>query len=97
MTKRYTIYILTNETKTVLYIGMTSDLLGRLYQHKEKFVKGFTEKYNADKLVYYEIYDDPYQAVTRERQLKEWQREWKENLINKTNPNWDDLFNQIKG
>lgn len=70
ITKQYFVYILVNSRNTVLYIGMTSDLNGRVWQHKEKIIKGFTSKYDIDKLVYYEIFEDVYEAISREKQLK---------------------------
>ena len=84
-------YILTNKNHTVLYIGITSDLKRRLKQHKQKSNKGFTGKYNVEKLVYFE--SSPYveNAIKREKQLKKWNRAWKENLINEMNPDWNDL------
>ena len=84
-------YILTNKNHTVLYIGITSDLKRRLKQHKQKSNKGFTGKYNVEKLLYFE--SSPYveNAIKREKQLKKWNRAWKENLINEMNPDWNDL------
>ena len=84
-------YILTNKNHTVLYIGVTSDLKRRLKQHKQKSNKGFSGKYNVEKLVYFE--SSPYveNAIKREKQLKKWNRAWKENLINEMNPDWNDL------
>ncbi len=84
-------YILTNKNHTVLYIGVTNDLKRRLKQHKQKSNKGFTGKYNVEKLVYFE--SSPYveNAIKREKQLKKWNRSWKENLINEMNPDWNDL------
>lgn len=91
MNKQYFIYILTNKNNNVLYIGITSDLVTRVYQHKEKVVKGFTKRYNIDKLVYYEIFEDTYEAISREKQLKAGSRAKKLNLINNFNPRWRDL------
>jgi len=84
-------YILTNKNHTVLYIGVTNDLKRRLKQHKQKSNKGFSGKYNVEKLVYFE--SSPYveNAIKREKQLKKWNRSWKENLINEMNPDWNDL------
>ncbi|WP_445749679.1 GIY-YIG nuclease family protein [Polaribacter sp.] len=90
MKKSY-IYFLTNKNKTVIYIGVTSNLLKRIYQHKSKQYKGFTTKYNCDQLVYYEEFDDITQAIAREKQLKSGNRKRKESLINLENPNWNDL------
>ncbi|HAX15975.1 MAG TPA: endonuclease [Leeuwenhoekiella sp.] len=91
MQELFYIYILTNKNHTVLYIGVTSDLKRRLKQHKQKSNKGFTGKYNVEKLVYFE--SSPYveNAIKREKQLKKWNRAWKENLINEMNPDWNDL------
>jgi putative endonuclease len=90
MKKSY-IYFLTNKNKTVNYIGVTSNLLKRIYQHKSKQYKGFTAKYNCDQLVYYEEFEDITQAIAREKQLKSGNRKRKESLINLENPNWNDL------
>ena len=89
--KQYYIYILTNKSNKVLYVGMTNDLTRRIYEHKDKLVEGFTKKYNLTKLVYYEITTDVESALCREKQLKNWHRDWKVNLINKFNHKWDDL------
>jgi putative endonuclease len=82
---------MTNKNNTVIYIGVTSDLLKRVYQHKMKIYKGFTYKYNCDKLVYFEEFDDINLAITREKQLKTGNRKRKESLINSVNPEWNDL------
>jgi putative endonuclease len=89
--RTYYVYIMTNQRNTVFYIGVTSDLAGRVYQHKNKLLKGFTSRYNIDKLVYYEEYNDVYEAIQREKQLKNWQRQWKIDLIKKNNPKLKDL------
>lgn len=91
----YYVYILTNYTNNVLYIGMTSNLPKRIWEHKQKLVKGFTQKYNVNKLVYFEMFQDPKEATKRERNMKEWQREWKIKRINDMNPNWTDLYEDI--
>ncbi|MCK9491411.1 MAG: GIY-YIG nuclease family protein [Sulfurimonas sp.] len=88
-------YILTNITNKVLYIGVTSDIVKRVYEHKEKHVNSFSSKYNLNKLVYYEIYDDIQTAIEREKQLKNWKREWKEELICKNNSRYEDLYESI--
>ena len=85
--KEYYIYILTNKKNGTLYIGMTSNLGQRLNQHKNKAIKGFSSKYNLDKLVYYETTDNAEAAITREKELKKWKRSWKLDLIEKQNPN----------
>ena len=89
---QYFVYILTNKTKTVLYTGVTNDLKRRVYEHKNKMVDGFTKTYNVDRLVYYEITSDIKAAIKREKQIKNLLRLKKEDLINSTNPNWDDLM-----
>ena len=88
-------YILANKNNSVLYTGVTSDLKRRVYEHKQKFIKGFTSKYNVDKLVYYEIFDDIYNAITREKQIKAGSRQKKIDLINKRNESWADLYEKI--
>lgn len=93
--KNYYIYILFSEPNGTLYIGITSDLVKRVYEHKNKVVKGFTEKYGVDKLGYFEIYNDVNKAIEREKQLKSWNRNWKIRLIEKSNPDWKDLCNEI--
>jgi len=87
----YAVYILTNKSNTVFYVGVTSDLLGRIYDHKNKVFKGFTEKYGCNKLVYYEEYQWIHDAIDREKQLKAGSRQKKIDLIVATNPSWDDL------
>ena len=89
--KKYHIYFLTNANNTVLYIGVTSNLLKRIYQHKTKTYKGFTSKYNCEKLVYFEEFDTPSEAIAREKQLKAGSRKRKNDLVNLENPNWNDL------
>jgi putative endonuclease len=95
MTKEYFVYILTNKTNKVLYIGVTDNLVRRIYEHKSKLINGFTKKYNLTKLVYFEITNDVYQAIKREKQLKNWHRDWKLNLIQKFNPEWKDLSKEF--
>ncbi|QCX38826.1 GIY-YIG nuclease family protein [Aureibaculum algae] len=89
--KQGTVYFMTNKTNTVLYIGVTSDLVKRVVQHKTKFYKGFTSKYNCNKLVYFEIFSSITEAIVREKQLKKGSRERKNTLVNELNPKWDDL------
>ncbi len=88
---QYFVYILANKSNKVLYIGVTNDLERRMYEHKNKMVTGFTNKYNLTKLVYFEETSDVKSAIEREKQLKNWHREWKINLINRFNPDWKDL------
>ena len=89
---QYYIYILANKRNGTLYIGVTSNLVKRVYEHKNNIVDGFTKKYSIHKLVYYEITDDIESAIRREKQLKKWNRKWKMNLIEKNNPEWKDLY-----
>jgi len=88
--KTYYVYILSNKSKT-LYIGFTNNLERRIYEHINKLADGFSKKYNLTKLVYYEICQDVKNAIQREKQLKDWHRDWKIKLIESVNPNWDDL------
>lgn len=89
------IYILTNNHHTTLYTGVTNDLVRRVYEHKNKLVKSFSSKYNLSKLVYYEVFWDIEQAILREKQLKGGSRQRKIDLIDKFNPDWEDLFEKI--
>ena len=93
--KNYYIYIMANKTNTTIYIGVTGDLIKRVWEHKNKLVGGFTTRYNIDKLVYYEETTDANSAIAREKQLKGWNRAKKNKLIEKMNPNWDDLYDGI--
>jgi putative endonuclease len=95
--RQYYLYILTNRYNEVLNIGMTNDIIRRIFEHKNKLVEGFTQKYNLTKLVYYEIATDVKSAINREKQLKNWHREWKINLITEFNPEWKDLSKEIQG
>jgi putative endonuclease len=87
----YYVYILTNKWHTVLYVGMTRDIEARIFDHKTKSLKGFTSKYNCDKLVHLEEYTDVRDAIAREKELKRYHRAWKENLITFNNPAWEDI------
>ena len=87
----YFVYILSNWDDSVLYIGVTSNLLRRLYEHRNHLVAGFSSKYNTHKLVYFEETKDVYSAISREKQLKKWRREKKNQLIESINPQWKDL------
>ncbi len=91
----YYVYIVTNRKDGTLYIGVTSDLIKRVHEHKTHAAKGFTDKYNLDKLVYCEKTDDILSAIQREKSLKRYLREWKVELIEKTNPEWRDLYEEI--
>ena len=85
-------YILASKRRGTLYIGVTSDLAKRIWQHRNDAVKGFTEKYAVKLLVHYEAFDEITVAIEREKQLKRWHRQWKINLIEEHNPDWDDLY-----
>ncbi|MDO8489709.1 MAG: GIY-YIG nuclease family protein [Candidatus Omnitrophota bacterium] len=93
--KKGYVYILTNTKNTVLYTGVTGNLVKRVYEHKDKEVKGFAEKYNVHKLIYYEIFEDMMNAIIREKQIKGWLRSKKISLIEKANPDWNDLYLSI--
>jgi len=95
MSRQYFVHILTNKTNRVLYIGVTSNLECRIYEHKNKLVEGFSKKYNLQKLVYYEVTNDVNSAIKREKQLKNWHRQWKINLVNQFNPEWRDLSEEF--
>ena len=94
---QYYVYILASAKYGTLYVGITSDLIGRVYQHKEQLVDGFTKKYRVHQLVYYEIHSDVHEAILREKQIKKWYRDWKINLIEKDNPHWLDLYDELNG
>ncbi len=88
----YYVYILASKKDGVLYVGITNDLIKRVYQHKNNLIEGFTKKYFVHKLVYYEMYNDINNAITKEKQIKMWKRQWKIDLIEKMNPGWKDLY-----
>ena len=90
------VYIMANVNNSVIYTGITNDLKRRVYEHKEKKMKGFTAKYNVDKLVYYEYFTDIEQAINREKQIKGWVRQKKNDLINEFNEKWVDLFSELE-
>ena len=93
--KQYYVYILTNKRNGTLYIGITSNLADRIDKHKKGMYDGFTKKYKVDNLIYFETYGDIREAITREKQMKKWDRRWKLELIEKNNPEWKDLFNDL--
>lgn len=95
MRRQYYVYILTNKAYGTLYVGMTNDLVGRIWEHRSKSVKGFTEEHGLTRLVWYEIHEVPYEAITREKRIKKWNRDWKVNLIQRMNPEWDDLYESL--
>jgi len=91
----YYVYILTNKYNKVLYIGVTNNLKRRIYEHKEKIIDGFTKAYNCNKLVWFQETNSIEEAIRQEKRMKKWKREFKENLINELNPDWDDLYEQL--
>lgn len=93
--KNYYVYILSSKRNGTLYVGSTSDLIKRVFEHKSKFIAGFTAKYNVSKLVYFEEHDSYVEAARREKRLKNWCRQWKLNLIEEKNPQWDDLYETL--
>ena len=95
VSKQLYVYILASKKNGTLYTGITSNLTKRVWQHKQGQVKGFTKKYEVKTLVYYEVHDNAEGAITRERQIKKWRRSWKLRLIEKMNPSWKDLFDEI--
>ncbi len=90
--KTYYVYVLSSKRNGTLYIGVTNDLIRRVYEHKPNLIAGFTSKYNVHRLVYYEQFDNIEYAIHREKRLKKWNRKWKLALIEKENPNWNDLY-----
>ena len=90
--KQYYVYILASKKNGVLYIGMTNDLRKRVFEHKNNLIDGFTKRYNVNKLVYFELTNQPQDAINREKRLKKWKRQWKIELIESMNPEWKDLY-----
>ena len=95
MDKDYYVYILASERYGTLYVGVTSDIVKRVWQHREGVVEGFTKKYNVKRLVWFEIHEDVTAAITREKQIKKWNRSWKIELIQAKNPYWQDLYEEL--
>jgi len=93
--KHYYVYILASEKNGTLYIGVTSNILKRGWEHKSRMINGFSKKYKVSRLVYIESFEDPNLAIKREKQLKKWNRDWKIKLIEKNNPEWKDLYNSL--
>jgi putative endonuclease len=91
----YYIYIMASSPRGILYTGITNNLVRRVWEHKNEFVDSFSKKYQTKRLVYFEQFTDVEYAIKREKQLKHWNRQWKINLISKTNPKWDDLYQAI--
>ena len=95
MASEYYVYLLASKRNGTLYVGVTSDLIKRVWEHKNKLIAGFTKKYKIDRLVYYEICIDPTTAIHREKRLKKYPRRWKVNLIEGMNPEWNDLYENL--
>ena len=95
--KQMYVYIMASRKNGTIYIGVTSDLVKRVWQHKNHILEGFTKAYNVDKLVYYEVWQDELASIEREKRLKHWNRNWKRKLIEKDNPEWRDLYEDIIG
>jgi putative endonuclease len=95
--KQFAVYLVSSGRNGTIYIGMTSNLLGRIWQHKNKVMPGFTARHDCDRLVYFELFDNAEAAIQRERRLKEWRRDWKVALIEEKNPRWEDLYLGIAG
>jgi len=91
----YYVYILASKKNGTLYIGVTNNLVRRVYEHKHEMIEGFTKKYHVQKLVYYELTPDIRVAISREKCMKKWKRQWKIELIEKENPNWMDLYYEL--
>jgi putative endonuclease len=89
------VYLMASGKHGTLYLGVTRDLVRRVYEHKEKIKPGFTSRYDVNRLVWYEVHDDPTNAITREKELKKWRRNWKIRLIEENNPDWTDLYTRI--
>ncbi|MBT7008395.1 MAG: GIY-YIG nuclease family protein [Candidatus Jacksonbacteria bacterium] len=94
--KTYCVYIVASRKNGTIYVGVTSNLVKRLWEHNNGFYKGFTKKYKVNLLVYYEIFEDPTRAIEREKQLKNWKRAWKIRLIEDQNPLWRDLYETLE-
>jgi putative endonuclease len=95
MEKQFYVYILTSKMNGTLYVGITSDLVKRIWEHKNEITEGFTKKHKVKTLVYFETFSDPENAIKREKTLKKWPRQWKLNVINEQNPEWNDLYETI--
>jgi len=89
------VYLLASRKDGTLYLGVTKDLIRRVYQHKSKSLPGFTSRYDVRRLVWFEVYDDPTTAIAREKDIKKWRRAWKIRLIEESNPDWRDLYDEI--
>ena len=90
--KQPCVYLIANQPYGTIYVGVTSNLKQRIWQHREKLIDGFTKKYLIDKMVWYELHESMEEAINREKKIKNWRRDWKVNLINRFNPDWHDLY-----
>ena len=97
LTKTYFVYLLASGRNGTLYVGVTNDLVRRLWEHKQKVVPGFTKTHDVDRLVWFEVHNSIEAAITREKQIKRWKRDWKIDLFQDSNPRWDDLYPAIAG
>jgi len=95
MNRQPAVYILANKRNSTLYVGVTSDLIKRIWEHKNNVVKGFAERYSVHQLVWYELHETMESAIRKEKMLKNWKRVWKLELIERSNPNWQDLYETI--
>jgi putative endonuclease len=95
MAKQFYVYILAKDRNSTFYVGITSNLIKRTWEHKDAVADGFTKRYGINKLVYYEVYTDPENAIKREKRLKKWNRPWKMRVIEEMNPDWKDLYEEI--
>ncbi|HET9580290.1 MAG TPA: GIY-YIG nuclease family protein [Usitatibacter sp.] len=95
MDRAFYVYIMTNRPYGILYVGITNDLVRRAWEHRERLVEGFTKEHGLHRLVWYEAHATAYEAITREKRIKKWHRDWKVNLIQRLNPDWNDLFNTV--
>lgn len=95
MVEQFYVYLMANQPRGSIYIGVTSNLVRRVYEHRTGAVKGFTSRYKINQLVYFEIFSDPTTAIEREKRLKSWNRDWKIDLIERSNPKWLDLWSDI--
>src|SRR4051812_19720662 len=91
----YYVYIVASRKHGTLYLGVTNDLVRRVHEHKTKAIPGFTSRYGVDRLVWFEAYDDPQNAIAREKDMKKWRRDWKTRLVDTENPDWADLYERI--
>ncbi len=97
MPRQFYVYIMTNKPYGTFYVGVTNDLIRRAWEHQGSAVGGFTDTFDLKRLVWYEVHENPYEAIRREKLIKKWHRDWKVNLIQEKNPGWEDLFDQITG